>query len=99
MDNSYYVLVKTGGGTTFDINVQGMANSFLGIAQATVAKGATVSVLYSGEDTNQANLAEGGLYTPDGTGGVTLIASNSTATITPGVKPVMKALNSTTVII
>lgn len=98
MDNSYYVLVGAGGGTTFSINVQGMSNSFLGIAQATVAKGATVSVLYSGEDTNQTGLVAGGIYEPSGTGGLTLLSSSST-TFTAGKQPLMKAINSTTIII
>lgn len=98
MDNSYYVLVGAGGSTTFAINVQGMSNSFLGIAQATVAKGATVSVLYSGEDANQTGLVAGGVYEPNGTGGLTLLSSSST-TFTSGKSPQIKAINSTTVII
>lgn len=97
MENGYYAMMKQGG-TDLVINVQGMANSFLGIAQATVAKGATVSVLYSGEDANQTNLAEGGVYEPDGLGGLSLINSNST-NFTAGKSPQMKAINSTTVII
>ena len=97
MDNGYYVLYSQSS-TTFNNNIQGMSNSFLGIVQATVSKGATVSVLYSGQDANQTNLTAGGIYEPDGTGGLSLISSSST-TFTSGKSPQMKAINSTTVII
>lgn len=97
MDNGYYVLILQSA-TTFNINVQGMANAFLGIAQATVAKGATVSVLYSGQDANQTGLVAGSLYEPNGTGGLTLLNSQSN-NFTAGKSPQMKAINSTTVII
>jgi hypothetical protein len=97
MDNGYYIIVAQSS-ANFNINVQGMSNSFLGIAQATVAKGATVSVLYSGQDANQTGLVAGGVYEPNGTGGLTLLSSSST-TFTSGKSPQMKAINSTTVII
>lgn len=97
MDNGYYVLISQTN-TTFSNNIQGMSNSFFGIVQATVAKGATVSVLYSGLDANQTGLTAGGIYEPNGTGGLTLLSSVST-TFTSGKSPQMKAINSTTVII
>lgn len=97
MDNSYYVLIATAT-TTVNINVQGMSNNFLGIAQATVSKGQTVSVLYSGEDTNQTGLVAGGIYEPDGTGSLSLVSSTSTSFVA-GKQPKLKAINSTTILI
>lgn len=97
MDNSYYVLFAQST-TTTNLNIQGMANAFFGIVQTTVSKGATVSVMYSGQDANQTGLTAGGVYEPSGTGGLTLISSSST-TFASGKQPLMKAINSTTVII
>jgi hypothetical protein len=97
IDNGYYTLIAQTN-TTFAIHIQGMSNSFMGIAQATVSKGATVSVLYSGKDANQASLVAGGIYEPNGSGGITLISSTSTSYVA-GKTPKMKALNTTTIIV
>lgn len=76
MDGGYYIIVRNGLSTSFEVYIQGMANNFFGIVQATVSRGATVLVQYSGKDSNQTGLMPGGYYMPNGTGGLTFIGTD-----------------------
>lgn len=96
MDNSYYVLVSSTG-ASFIINVKGMSNNFLGIAQSTVSKGASVNVLYSGKDTNQSGLIPGGTYRVLSTG-LSLVDYNVNSD-SLNEQSYVKALSTTDVII
>src|SRR3990167_496532 len=55
IDNGYYIIGNISG-TTLTVWIENMSNNFIGIAQATVLKSASVNVLYRGKDTNQSNL-------------------------------------------
>lgn len=52
----------TGNLLEFIYHVQGMTPYFIGIAQATTARGASVNVLITGVDSNQTGLTPGALY-------------------------------------
>lgn len=77
--NSYFVAIN-GGATTLDILIQGMSNSFMGIAQSTVTRGNTVDVLINGVDVNQTALVPGAYYEVS-SGALSLIASSSSSFI------------------
>lgn len=77
MANSYFVGMN-GGTSTLDILIQGMSNSFMGIAQSTVTRGNTVDILINGVDTNQTGLTPGTYYEVS-SGALSLIASSSTS--------------------
>lgn len=73
--------------------IQGMAKGFIGFAQATVSRGATVTVVNNGKDGNQTGLNPGSYYKVSA-GALTTIDSNqSIATLNDTV--VVKALSST----
>ena len=97
MGNGYYIGLFPSS-TSVSVYIQGMSVSFLGIAQATVAKGASVNVLYSGKDSNQSGLAPGGYYVPDALGGIVINPVEDT-TFTLNQLPTMKALSATEVVI
>lgn len=62
MDNGYFVGLTTTG-TTIHVYIQGASNNFIGIAQATVSKGASVEVILNGSiDENQSGLIPGAYY-------------------------------------
>lgn len=100
VDNGYWVnLQNTSGSQNFAVNIQGMANTFMGFAQSTVSRGDPVNVLYHGKDTNQTNLIAGGFYVPDGVGGLVnkiIVDSNPSLLETSSL---VKALSYTDVII
>lgn len=66
--NNYYMLsvgIDSGGSTAeIDYHVQGMTNEFIGIAQSTVSRGASVNVRTAGVDSNQTGLIAGAVYAP-----------------------------------
>ena len=97
MGNGYWIGLYSSSTSVF-IFIQGMSVSFLGIAQSTVAKGASVNVLYSGKDSNQSGLAPGGYYVPDALGGIVVNPIEDT-TYAMNLLPVMKALSATEVVI
>jgi len=76
MDNGYYVGVEATG-TTLNVHIEGMSNNFIGIAQSTVSKGASVDVLVEGIDANQSALIPGGNYLVS-SAGLTLQSSSAT---------------------
>lgn len=61
---------------SLNYHIQGMTNYFSGIAQSTVAKGATVNVKIGGVDSNQTGLIAGALYEPFEGGLVTSTTPN-----------------------
>lgn len=77
MANGYFIAMN---GTTTGVNIliEGMSNNFIGIAQSTVSRGATVDVLTKGVDTNQTGLISGAYYEPTNSG-LSLIPSSDTA--------------------
>lgn len=77
MANNYFVGMN-GQVSTLDILIQGMSNSFIGIAQSTVTRGNTVDVLINGVDSNQTGLTPGTYYEVS-SGALSLIASSSTS--------------------
>ena len=77
MDNGYYISVGEPSATTLNYYIQGMSNTFVGIAQETKSRGQAVKVLYSGVDANQTNLIAGATYQIT-SAGLTLVSSNNT---------------------
>lgn len=103
IDNGYFIFFNNPGSgvTSIDFYIQGMSNDFIGIAQSSVSRGASVNVLYSGKDSNQTNLSLGGYYRAS-SGSLVFISSRS---LTGGgsddisTLPVARAISSTEVII
>jgi len=60
--NGYYYATNWKSATEIGTNIQGMSNNFVGIAQSTVSRGSTLSVLIKGVDTNQSGLSAGNTY-------------------------------------
>jgi hypothetical protein len=60
--NGYYYATNRSTGSEISTNIQGMSNNFIGIAQSTVSRGATVNVLIKGVDTHQSGLSAGNTY-------------------------------------
>ena len=78
-DNTYFTLgvginsSTSATGKAIKYHVQGMTSAYVGVAQASVARGAAVSVQIAGVDVNQTGLISGSLYIPYQGG---LLASN-----------------------
>jgi len=83
--------------TTFSVFIEGMSNGFIGIAQSTVSKGATVNILYRGKDSNQNNLIPGAYYLAS-SGAFSFIASNATVNTIDDCN-IVKAITSSQIII
>ncbi len=59
---STYWMIQSFSGTTHTYFIQGMSNNFVGIAQGTVSKGGSLTVITSGIDSNQSGLIAGAYY-------------------------------------
>lgn len=97
MDNGYFV-AATQSATQLLTAIQGMAGGFIGVAQATVARGASVNVIYRGKDSNQSGLTPGAYYIPSGSGGLTAVDFLGTVNTGDDVDW-MKALSATEIVI
>ncbi len=77
--------------------IEGMANAYIGFAQQTVSRGATVRVLVKGVDSNQSGLIPGSLYSIDNTG----LSFMSTGIAINSINDVnyVKAISSTEVLV
>lgn len=62
---TYFIWVKLTSTTELRYFIEGMAIGFVGIAQSTVSRGATLNVLMGGIDSNQTSLIAGATYTLD----------------------------------
>ena len=82
---------------TLTYHIQGMSNGFIGIAQSTVSRSASVNVLVRGKDTNQTNLIPGAYYLVNN-GALTFVKSNVTVNTIDDVNYV-KALSTTDIIL
>jgi hypothetical protein len=96
MDNGYYVSPDTVGSTSFNYTIQGMSNNFVGIAQGTVSKGASIVVITGGIDSNQSGLIAGGQYLVSSSG---LTFSYSLGTMNTVDDKYLLALSATQVLI
>lgn len=96
LDSGYWMVVYVSG-TDFYTFIKGMSNSFIGVAQATVNAGETVSVLISGVDTHQTGLSPGAFYLASD--GLFSLSSSIAATTTRDTLNVVKALSTTEVLI
>ncbi len=74
---TYWILLNHGL-TTVTYFIQGMSNNFIGIAQSTVSKDATVEVIIAGIDSKQSGLSAGMKYLVDTGGALTQIIDNNT---------------------
>lgn len=96
LDNGDFAAIRLGS-TNLDCWVYGMSNNFIGIAQSTVSKGASVNVLIRGVDSNQSSLNPG-MYYQVSSGAFSAIANNATASTT-ATQAYVKAISTTEVIL
>lgn len=94
---TYWVILGHGG-TSVSYFILGMSNNFIGIAQSTVSKDATVEVMLEGIDANQSGLVPGLKYLV-GTGGALTQIGNDTTINTLDDLDVVKAISATQIII
>lgn len=94
---TYWMLIGHGG-TTASYFIQGMSNNYIGIAQSTVSKDATVEVMLQGIDANQSGLVAGMVYLVDVGGALTQIADNNTINTLDDLH-IVKAISATQIII
>lgn len=78
--------------------IEGMSIQFLGVAQSTVSRGASVSVLMRGVDSNQSGLVIGETYAVGAGGALTLQASTVTDE-TATTANLVKAISATSILI
>lgn len=95
IDSGYWITIDAQA-TTLKYAIQGMSNTFLGIAQSTVSRGATLNVKYSGVDANQSGLIPGALYLVSSSG---LTLSTSVATVNSADDRYLVALSATQILI
>lgn len=95
MDSGYFIALNSNS-TSLSYYIQGMSNNFVGIAQGTVSKGASVVVITGGIDSNQSGLIPGGQYLVDAG---TLTFSSNTATQNTVNDKYLLALSATQVLI
>lgn len=98
MENGYWVMLRGSNTTGLMFFIEGQSIQFIGVAQSTVSRGASVSVLYRGVDTNQSGLVAGETYMV-GYGGVLTPQTTSEAEITPNEANLVKAISATSIII
>jgi len=101
MDNSYWIAVNSTT-TNFATTVRGMSSNFIGIAQSTVSRGASVNVLVRGVDANQSGLTPGMIYqvsTAIATVGTLVVSSDFTTVTTMLTNNIVKAISATEIVI
>lgn len=97
MDNGDIIILDPSNSTNLSIWVYGMANNFVGVAQSTVSKGDSVTVLCSGIDSNQSSLNTGAIYTAS-SGSLALVSVEAT-TIDSAAERYVTALSSTEILL
>lgn len=95
--NSYFVLAYPSA-NSIRFFIEGQSVQFIGIAQSTVSRNASVDVLVSGIDANQSGLIPGETYTVTA-GGVLVSQATSVASETQYTATLIKALSATQILL